>query len=147
MDPKHRNPKMSNYYRQQGQSLVEFALLLPILLVMIITTLELGRLFYSKIVITNAAREGAYYLSLFPSEVSQGIQTAVFEAQNSGIPEVTASATPVNCCSPGHYSVIVSVETTVENLLLLGFLDSAFSITQTHNGGFSLQSSVEMMVQ
>ena len=43
----------------RGQSLVELALILPVLLVLIAATLDLGRIFYSQITIANAAREGA----------------------------------------------------------------------------------------
>ena len=52
----------------QGQSILEMALMIPILLVLIIGAIEFGRLFYTKIVITNAAREGAYYLSTHQSD-------------------------------------------------------------------------------
>lgn len=45
--------------RQHGQSLVEFALVMPILILILFGILEFGRIFFSYIVITNAAREGA----------------------------------------------------------------------------------------
>ena len=50
-------------HRLRGQALVEFALVLPLLLVLILGAMDLGRMFYAKIVITNAAREGAYYMA------------------------------------------------------------------------------------
>ncbi len=43
----------------RGQALVELALILPVLLVLFASALDLGRLFYSQITVTNAAREGA----------------------------------------------------------------------------------------
>jgi Flp pilus assembly protein TadG len=43
----------------QGQALVEFALLLPFLLLVVMGTLDLGRAVYANTVIANAAREGA----------------------------------------------------------------------------------------
>jgi Flp pilus assembly protein TadG len=42
-----------------GQALVELALILPILLVLFGSALDLGRLYYSQITINNAAKEGA----------------------------------------------------------------------------------------
>lgn len=45
----------------RGQSLVEFALLLPILLLIAVVLLDLGRGVYYYSVIYNAAREGARY--------------------------------------------------------------------------------------
>jgi Flp pilus assembly protein TadG len=45
--------------RASGQSLVEFALLLPVMLLLLIGALDIGRLFYFDIVVGNAVREGA----------------------------------------------------------------------------------------
>jgi len=44
---------------EKGQSMVELALILPIIILILFGILEFGRIFYSYIVITNAAREGA----------------------------------------------------------------------------------------
>jgi len=44
---------------ERGQTLVELALVLPVIILILFGTLEFGRLFHSYIVITNAAREGA----------------------------------------------------------------------------------------
>jgi PKD repeat protein len=43
--------------------MVEFALLLPVLLILLLTAIDLGRLLYSQITITNAAKEGALVAS------------------------------------------------------------------------------------
>jgi len=86
--------------KSSAQSLVEFALLLPLLLVLVISAVELGRLFYTQIVITNAAREGAYYLSthrkdynLITHAAPSTVSAAQAEAENSGISEVTVDIT------------------------------------------------------
>ncbi len=42
-----------------GQSLVEFSLVLPIFLVLLFGLVDFGRGFYTWLVVTNAAREGA----------------------------------------------------------------------------------------
>lgn len=44
---------------QRGQTLVELALVLPVIILILFGILEFGRIFHSYIVITNAAREGA----------------------------------------------------------------------------------------
>jgi Flp pilus assembly protein TadG len=46
---------------RNGQSLVEMALLLPILLLLSVVTIDIGRGIYYYSVIYNAAREGARY--------------------------------------------------------------------------------------
>ncbi len=53
----------------RAQALVEFALILPLLLVLIIGAMDLGRVFYFKIVLTNAAREGREYPFTLPAMV------------------------------------------------------------------------------
>lgn len=54
-------PRLSRpiHDRQRGQSLVELALVLPILLVLLAAALDLGRVFYATVSLNNAAREGA----------------------------------------------------------------------------------------
>jgi Flp pilus assembly protein TadG len=44
---------------QNGQSVVEFALVLPLLLILVLGITEFGLVLYDKAVITNASREGA----------------------------------------------------------------------------------------
>jgi Flp pilus assembly protein TadG len=139
---------------QRGQSLLEMVLLLPLLLVLVVGALEFGRLFYSKIVITNAAREGAYYLATHPSDYNAGtgsapntVLAAQAEAMNSGVDNVTVTVSANNCCTPGTYSVEVTVETNVQDILILGLFGSPGSLTVIHDGAFPLSASVEMMVQ
>ena len=42
-----------------GQSLVEFALILPVLILMLIGTFDLGRVVWANDTVSNAAREAA----------------------------------------------------------------------------------------
>jgi Flp pilus assembly protein TadG len=46
---------------QTGQALIEFAIILPLLLLIIFGIIEFSILLYDKAVITNASREGARY--------------------------------------------------------------------------------------
>jgi len=138
----------------QGQSLIEMVLMLPMLLVLIIGALEFGRLFYTKIVITNAAREAAYYITTHIDDYNMGMGTAPntvsaaqAEANNSGISAITVGITPKNCCAQGEYSIAITVGTNVDDVLILGFLGNVFSITSTNHAEYPLSASVEMMVQ
>jgi Flp pilus assembly protein TadG len=49
---------------ESGQSLVETALVVPILLLLLAAIIDFGRAFDTYIVLTNAAREGARFASL-----------------------------------------------------------------------------------
>ena len=44
---------------QKGATAVEFAIVLPLLLILVFGIIEFGVMFYDKAVITNASREGA----------------------------------------------------------------------------------------
>src|ERR1700722_2857907 len=72
-----------------GQSLVELALVLPILLLLMIGIIEVGRFAYYSILVSNAARAGAQYgaQGLVNAADAAGIQTA---AANDGqnLPEL-----------------------------------------------------------
>jgi Flp pilus assembly protein TadG len=51
----------------RGQSLVEFALTLPLLLVLLLFALDVGRLFYVYVGVQNAVREAAAYAAGSPA--------------------------------------------------------------------------------
>ena len=44
---------------EAGQSLVEFSLVLPLMLIMLFALVDFGRAFHTWLMVTNAAREGA----------------------------------------------------------------------------------------
>lgn len=58
--------------RSRGQALVELALVMPLLIVLLAAALDLGRLFYSRITVTNAAREGAIEAAYNPTSFQAG---------------------------------------------------------------------------
>ena len=47
--------------RQRGDGLVEFAVVLPVLLLIVIAIFDLGRAIYAYSIVANSAREGARY--------------------------------------------------------------------------------------
>jgi hypothetical protein len=64
----------------KGQSMVEFALILPLFVLFIIGIFELGRAFFAYIAITNAAREGARVVTLWPGKVTDiDVDSAVID--------------------------------------------------------------------
>lgn len=52
-------PRRTFWHEKRGQAAVEFALLLPVLLLILFGTIEFGRLFAASLVLGNAARDGA----------------------------------------------------------------------------------------
>ena len=87
--------------RTRAQALVEFALVLPVLLFLVVIAVDFGRLFFSYIQISNAAREGANYGSGAPTD-TVGITSRVNAEKNAqgqageGTTAVTTSCADAN---------------------------------------------------
>jgi Flp pilus assembly protein TadG len=107
--------------RSRGQELVEFAIIVPFLILVVIGVLDLGRAFFSAITIANAAREGARYAISYG--LTYDLATDQFipkpqikdevlrEAANSGI-VLDKNRINVQCptgCGPGK-NILVTVE-------------------------------------
>jgi Flp pilus assembly protein TadG len=56
----------------RGQALVEFAILLPLLALLLVMAIDFGRVFFGWVSITNAARIGADYAAQFPDAWDSG---------------------------------------------------------------------------
>ena len=61
-------PSRRNRRRSRGQSLVELALILPVILLIVMFAVDFGRAFYSWVTITNATRVGANYAAANPND-------------------------------------------------------------------------------
>jgi Flp pilus assembly protein TadG len=64
---KELEPPSSKGRKQQGQSIVEMAIILPVLALILVAVVDASRAFDAYIVLTNAAREGARFASLQPA--------------------------------------------------------------------------------
>jgi Flp pilus assembly protein TadG len=70
---------------QQGQSLVETAAVLPILLLILAVVVDAARAFDAMTILTNAVRQGARYASLEPSPVeNQVVDMVILDIEGSG---------------------------------------------------------------
>ena len=58
--------------RTRGQAIVELALLLPLLILLLSTAADLGRIFHSRITVANAARAGALEATRHPTSYVAG---------------------------------------------------------------------------
>jgi len=102
----------------RGQGLLEFALILPVLILVVFGVLDLGRAFFAQIAITNAARVGARSYSFDKDMTVAAIQTATkSELQTYGLDptQVTVTVTctgtpaaPPNCASEQTIRVTVA---------------------------------------
>ena len=112
----------SSRSRSRGQALVELALVTPVLMVLLLGAVDLGRLFYAQITVTNAAREGAMMAAKEPTSWSPGVAcsssnkvmcAALREPSGSWV--TVAAADVALSCSPGcskSYGTTVKVTVT-----------------------------------
>lgn len=61
---------------ERGQSLLELAILFPVLLLILLGILDVGRLYMTMVAIHDAAAEGASYAASHPSQTDQIQQRA-----------------------------------------------------------------------
>ena len=54
--------------KEEGQSLVEFVLVLPVLLILLLGIVEFGQIFFSYMVIQNASRDGARHGTVWATD-------------------------------------------------------------------------------
>jgi Flp pilus assembly protein TadG len=105
-----------------GQELAEFAIVLPLLLLVAFGVLDLGRIFHAAITITNAVREGARYGIIHSDDMDGIVDATLAEAQNSGI-DLSTSIIDVTCpdgCGSG-----LPIRVTVQyhfTFILIGFV-------------------------
>lgn len=97
---------------QRGSMLVEFALLVPVLLILMFGMVDFSRVFLTAITVTSAAQAGAEYGSSSSSTFSDytGMQNAATH-DASQLSSFTATATQYCSCSPGGVSVSCTTTT------------------------------------
>ncbi len=67
--------------RTRGQALVEFAIILPVFVLLLVIAIDFGRMFFTYIEVTNAAREGAAFGAGSPTDLV-GIQARTGQETN-----------------------------------------------------------------
>lgn len=123
---------------QKGAAAIEFALVLPILVVLAFGIIEFSILLFDKAVITNASREGARYGSVFVptsedpitySDIDNVIATYVanhlitFDS-DSAATGVTTSYEPDPCCPLSGENLRVTVSYDYHFLVIPNFITS-----------------------
>lgn len=91
-------------HRERGDGLVEFALILPVLMLILMSVIDFGRAIYAYNVVANCAREGARYGVTAPTDTAGIINVA----KSAGVGLDPAQMT-VDVTNPTSDSVRVSV--------------------------------------
>jgi Flp pilus assembly protein TadG len=137
---------------QSGAELVEFALVLPMLLLILAGIIDFGLILQRQQVITNAAREGAR-LAVLPGYTTGDVQARVTQFVREGINNPAAApATAVNMVTitPGSGPAFqaASVQVTLSDRFLI--LGPAVSLVGGGGGAFgtiNLTATTTMRVE
>lgn len=85
---------------QRGASAVEFAIILPVLLTLLLGIIEFGYLFNQQISLTQSAREGAREYALHHNKDGFNLTTTA-QLAAPGIGPITAISVPTTGCPAG----------------------------------------------
>ena len=151
----HLSRRPPDRARIRGQSLLEFALVVPILLLIFAGAADLGRIFYTYVAIENAAKEGALYGARYPlcdtaSTLCPNPGNAEFHARQETVNVLDAADLniDVNCypraggsaygdlrdCQPGdRYEVTADTEFNLITPFLTDVMGGNFTLSNTAN--------------
>lgn len=106
---------------QKGQSLVEVAITLPVIILIMAGVLDLGRAYFTYVALSDAAAEGAAYAAINPGDTTQIVERAV-ESSNGLLvldqDQITIQNNSLTAGSP------ITVTVTYDYALLTPILDS-----------------------
>jgi len=106
--------------RRSGQTVVEFALVLPVLLLILLGIMEFGRIWMTQNAITNAAREGARK-AVLPSATQAQVETLIHNyLSGAGLTLSQVSITCTNEGATGQVGDDVTVGVDYNMALLVG---------------------------
>lgn len=135
-----RKPGIRGRRSTTGQGLVEFALVLPLLFLLIVNVVNFGGMLFAWITIANAARTGADYLIMGVSSATVSsaptistVQTLVQQdleslpnSSTANVRVCTYAATP-NCVGTGTATVPADPESST--LYLTGLVEVTYTYT------------------
>jgi Flp pilus assembly protein TadG len=105
---------------ERGASAVEFAIIFPLLFLVIAGIIDFGRYFFTSIQVTNAAREGVRMAVVLPNPQPSDMTIITQRALNAaaGVPSVTVSA-PATCAAGSNANATVQVQAPF-NWIIMG---------------------------
>jgi Flp pilus assembly protein TadG len=119
--------------RDRGAAAVEFALVLPLLLLILFAIIDFGRALNAQITLTQAAREGARLAALGEPNVAARTQAAA-----TGLSPVNVNVTP---CPPGAGP---TANATVTASYAYSFVTPIGAIAGLFGGGGGLGSPITL---
>ncbi len=126
------------FSKENGQSMVEFALIMPILLLILVGIIEFGFMFSNFLTLTNASREAVRAISLGSSDAS-ATQRAKDTSINLDPTQIVVVINPSDSNRDPGDSVTVTI--TYEYDFLTPFMERIFG------SDFQLETDTTMRVE
>lgn len=126
MSFRDKEADMNTLRSERGSVAVEFALVLPILIAVLLGIMEFGRAYNAQITVTAAAREGARVMSIQGAPAAA--RNAVLAASPALNPQLTndqVQVSPATCVSGTNVTVTV----TYRLKFITGFLADGVNLT------------------
>ena len=121
MHPTVRRRPARSVLRDRGAAAVEFALLLPVLLLLVFGIIDFGRALNAQITLTQAAREGARLAALGEPNVVSRTQAAA-----TGLSPVTVTVTACPVGAGAGVNAVVKVTYSFSFLTPINAIASIF---------------------
>lgn len=128
--------KFKKKQNERGQAAVEFALILPIILLIVCAVLDFGWVYLHEISAASAAREGARKASVCVSDGDFETQVINRVKSTGGILEdgrMTVTVTRTDPANPRNGDVVVEIDYTLEILTPVGYVLFGGSEYTIHN--------------
>ena len=86
---------INKFKKEEGQAIVEFAIILPILIMILCGIIDFGWFFTNQNIIDNCSRVGARYMSVDP-EATEEVVTKINDMAPSNIKDLEIIVSPPN---------------------------------------------------
>lgn len=131
---------MIYYFRKQnGQSLAELAIVLPLLLMLLLGIFDIGNGFSTYIALSNASREGARWVSIHPADKNGAVARVYAEAGSVGLGQDTVAVTFIPDQTTYNAGDSVTLQVAHSYPLLFG------AITQLPVIDFEIESTMKVL--
>lgn len=109
---------------RRGGAILEFALVLPLLLALLLGGVDIGRMFYVRQGLEYATEEAARYYMLNPTTASSNVTTQLRNKMPGGMgPSVTVSYVDTANCNANSSVTCTTINATYVFNFAVGYLD------------------------
>ena len=115
---------MSKRTQERGAAAVEFALILPVLLLLVLGIMEFSRLYNEQISLTNAARSAARVMAI-SNDQGEAVAAAIDGSPSLNPPITSVSFSPASCTPGGTMTATINYSTP----LLTGWFGTSMTLT------------------